>query len=69
MCNMYAPQSWHRCLFTQDDQPLVGDRKQKNKISAKNSRNRKKNMNAELKRRISQLEIQLQPKFTLNFTF
>ncbi len=69
MCNIYPAQTWHPSSFTQDDQPLIGDRKQRNKIAAKNSRIRKKNMKAELKRRISQLETQLQPKFTLNFTF
>lgn len=69
LCNIYPELTWHPSSFTQDDQPLVGDRKQKNKISAKNSRHRKKNMKAELKRRISQLEIQLQPNFTPNFTF
>ena len=69
MCKIYPVQTWHPSSFTQDDQPLVGERKQRNKIAAKNSRIRKKNMKAELKRRISKLEIQLQPNFTLKFTF
>ena len=69
MCNVYPLQKWHTDFFTQDDEPLVGNRKEKNKISAKNSRKRKKNMKKELGRRIHQLEIQLQPKFTFNFIF
>ena len=66
--NMYPPQDWSPTAFASpDDPPLVGDRKLKNKLSAKNSRERTKRRNKELEDRIMHLrkETDLQYMFYL----
>ena len=63
LCNAFPPQTWSLAAFNQNDLPLVGTRKEKNKISARNSRVRSKAMRAELSRRIHILDQKLLPSF------
>jgi len=78
ICKRYPPQKWAHTEFKQYDVPLIGSRKEKNRLSSQNSRNRKMAMDAELETRILVLEELLEPKFVpylfsppeaLNFPF
>ncbi len=54
--NVYHPQTWEPTDFAGPmDLAYEGDRKEKNKISAKNSRERTKRRNTELSNRLSHL--------------
>lgn len=53
--HVYPPTSFDLGAHTQDDLPLVGDRKERNRLAALNSRNRRKNRNKLLQLRLNYL--------------
>jgi len=61
MHNIYPPQQWTSNQFKDFDEPLTGERKDKNRISSANSRRRLKLMEAELQNRIELLSTWTQP--------
>ena len=71
ICRLYPAQEWDPKNFTAGDKPLVGDRKEKNRISSENHRRRVKLMNKVLHDRLEVLERALEPVYrpTLNFDF
>tara|TARA_B110000858_G_C17792601_1_gene470721 strand:+ start:1156 stop:1563 length:408 start_codon:yes stop_codon:yes gene_type:complete len=71
LCGVFPPQKWVLTEFKSLDVPLVGDRKEKNRIASRNSRIRAKCMHLELDRRLSVLEMELEPRYEapMNFVF
>lgn len=71
ICKMFPPQDWVLTEFKSNDVPMVGDRKEKNRIASRNSRNRAKAMYLEMDRRLSLLEAALKPRYEapLDFPF
>ena len=67
MLQVYPPTSFKITDFASPSDPKpTGDRKQKNKITAKNSRIRKKRRNQELTRRITHLKKEADLDYMLN---
>ena len=69
ICKLFPEQEWKMTFFNQNDKPLIGERKEKNRIASLNSRNRAKALDAELDRRLEVLEQALQPRFRPRFDF
>ena len=71
ICKWFGPQKWVPSEFNGGDIPVVGDRKEKNRISSRNSRVRKKAMQVELQTRLSVLQESLKPSFEapMDFSF
>lgn len=71
VCGRFPPQEWVLTEFKSKDVPMVGDRKEKNRIASRNSRNRTKEMYLELDRRLGVLEEALKPRYEppLDFPF
>jgi len=70
LCQLFGAQDWSPKAFKKGDLPLVGDRKEKNRIASRNSRERAKAMETELDERIRVLEKTLAPQFApLDFPF
>lgn len=71
MCGRFQPQEWVLSEFKSKDVPMVGDRKERNRIASRNSRTRAKEMYLELDRRLCVLEEALKPRYepALDFPF
>ena len=73
ICKCYGPQKWVPSEFKDGDIPAdsAADRKERNRIASRNSRVRKRAMEAELQSRLSVLQDSLQPSFEppLDFAF
>lgn len=59
----YSPQKWKSPEFKHQDDKVVGTQKERNKISASNTRKRYKLMRNELRHRITVLEGLLEPSY------
>lgn len=64
---LFPHNTWDSSDFDEMDEPLVGDRKEKNKISARNCRRRNKARLEELDRRIDLLVEKIEPNFNPPF--
>lgn len=62
VCGAFSPIAFELTEFRQLDKPLVGDRKEKNRLASLNSRNRAKLMLAELDSRLKVLEAMVEPE-------
>lgn len=69
ICKLYSPQEWDPKNFKEGDIPMVGDRKERNRIASVNHRNRVKLMNKVLHDRLEVLERALEPIYTPTFDF
>ena len=70
ICKLFGPQEWSPKAFKHVDIPMVGDRKERNRIASRNSRERAKAMENELEARVKVLEQALAPQFMpLDFPF
>ena len=71
ICRLYPPQQWDPKNFKAGDKPMLGDRKERNRISSENHRRRVKLMHKVLHDRLEVLERALEPIYmpTLDFEF
>jgi len=69
ICKIFPEQKWELQYFAQGDIPIVGTRKERNRISSKNSRTRAKAMYAEMERRLKCLEAEMAPFYEPPLTF
>ena len=69
ICRLYSPQVWDPKNFKHGDIPMVGDRKERNRISSLNHRNRVKLMCKVLHDRLEVLQRALEPIYTPSLDF
>lgn len=63
ICGFFPPQKWSPSEFKQHDVPMEGDRKEKNRIASRNSRERAKAMYLEMDKRLDLLECAMRPRY------